>query len=851
MARQKIDYGIDLGTTNSAIARIENGEPTIKKTDTQADTMPSCVSINKKKVIQVGLSAWNKLRSDREGAMRNWEKSAMNAYIEFKRTMGTDTAYPSSYMEKSYSSEELSAEILKKLKSFILDEEVKTAIVTVPAKFTINQKDATARAAKLAGFESFELLQEPIAASMAYGLGNKSKNGFWMVFDFGGGTFDAALVKVEEGIMQVIDTEGDNYLGGKNLDYAIVNEIIIPYLEENFAIAKILADDTKKQILQDVMKYYAEETKIQLSFNETHNILSDLGAIPGEDDEGNEFELDITVSRSDLERVLSPIFQKSVNISLELLKRNNLGGDKLDSLILVGGPTYSPILRNMLKQQVCEPDTSIDPMTAVAVGAALFASTIDVPEEILEASRDKSKIQLSLWHESTTVEPEVLVTVKTEPDKTDGDIPDQLYVELVRGDKAWSSGKVEINETGDVIEVHLKEGKPNAFSILLYDAQGSPYDCEPNTFTIIQGTKVGSAILPYSIAIEIRNRASGKVVLDPIKGLKKNNSLPAKGVANGLKTSMQLRPGVAEDFIKIPIYQGEEGAEGTRAIHSEHVYDIIITGEQLPSLLPEGSEVELTVNVDNSERISMLAYFPFLDFTEEVTVPESAVQKEVEADWLDTQIKKAKQELSMLEQESEHLNEREIEKIKASIADLEQRFEQGRTDGDRKKDVLDSLKREFRKIDDIKDKAEWPKTEEELKDVYFKLENTNNQYGNDETGKLIGHFKEQIEVVIKEKNVKIANQLIDDMRSLDFALVDAGLGVKLELGILHNFNEDFETHDWSDRNKARMLLNQGLQLAASNPRKEQLRPIIIELYRLLPRADKPFDSPDGKGILEK
>ena len=114
-------------------------------------------------------------------------------------------------------------------------------VITVPAKFTVNQKTATLEAAKMAGFKRIELLQEPIAAAMAYGVSSEEKDGLWMVFDFGGGTFDAALLKVEDGIMQVFDTEGDNYLGGKNLDYAIVDSLIIPYLQENPQIRKLLS----------------------------------------------------------------------------------------------------------------------------------------------------------------------------------------------------------------------------------------------------------------------------------------------------------------------------------------------------------------------------------------------------------------------------------------------------------------------------------------------------------------------------------------------------------------------------------------------------------------------------------
>ncbi len=846
MARVKIEYGIDLGTTNSAIARIESGDPTIKKTDTLKDTMPSCIGFNKKQSILAGDIAWNGLKSDRLRALKDWSSDQTNFFIEFKRTMGTDKKFNSSHINKKFTSEELSAEVLKKLKSFITDEALQSVVITVPAKFTINQTDATIRAAKLAGFTHCELLQEPIAASMAYGLGAKSKDGFWMVFDFGGGTFDAALVKVEEGIMQVIDTEGDNYLGGKNLDYAIVNEIIIPYFKEKFVIDRILTDDFKRQIFQDAMKYFAEETKIQLSFNEKHNILSDLGDIPGTDDEGNEFELDITVTQTDLERVLAPIYQKAIDITKGLLARNNLNGRNLDSLILVGGPTYSPVLRKMLEQQICKPDTSVDPMTVVAKGAALFAATIDVSAEILEATRDKSKIQLSIGYESTTVETEEFVTIKIESEKTEGIIPESVYAEIVRGDKAWSSGKIEINETGEVIDVKLAEGKANSFLVSLFDGQGNILECEPQEFTIIQGTKVGSATLPYNIGIEIKNSSSGKIIFKPIKGLEKNQSTPATGIANGLKTQKQLRPGLSEDFIKIPIYQGDYGAEGSRAIYNEHVYDVLISGDQLPALLPEGSEVDLTLKADKSGRISLSAFFPFLEYTEEIKVPEH-VQEEIDDKWLESEIQKARQTLTMIEQEGIYDDEIHLNSVKEEINDIDNRFKQGRKDYDRKKDVLDSLKRCFKKIDDIQDASEWPKTEEELKDVFYRLEEVNQKSGNEKTGELINQFKEQIPEVIKSRNVKVANQMIEDMRSLNFALVSQD--VRFWVGFIHYFNENFETHDWSDRGKARLLVNQGLQICANNPSESKLRPVIAELYNLLPDVEKDRINLDDKSVL--
>jgi molecular chaperone DnaK len=840
----KINYGIDLGTTNSAISRMENGVPVIKKSDNLKDTMPSCVYINRRQAIQVGDSAYGALKLDKLKAMKD-SNFKSNAFIEFKRTMGTDKKYYSSHLEKDFSSEELSAEVLKTLKSFISDESFKSIVITVPAKFTVNQRDATLRAAELAGFEHCELLQEPIAASMAYGLDSINKDGHWLVFDFGGGTFDVALLRVEEGIMKVIDTEGDSFLGGKNLDYAIVDEIIIPYLQEKYSIESIISDLNKKQIFQDALKRFAEETKIQMSFKESYNLLSGLGDLP-EDEEGEEIEIDILVTQEMMQNTLGPIFQKSIDICKQMLKRKNIEGNSLNSLILVGGPTYSPILRKMLEEQITKPDVSVDPMTVVSKGAALFASTVDVPDHIGEKQRDKTKIQLKLGYEATTVNEEELISVIVLKDKTEGEVPDKVFVEIVRGDKAWSSGKVELegkNDKGEkagAIELKFNLGKPNLFNVYTYNEQGDLLPSEPSSFTIIQGSRIGSPTLPYFFGLEIKSRASGKVVFRSIKGLEKNQSTPATGTTNGLKTQKQIRPGMKEDSLKIPLYQGEHGADGTRAIHNEHVYDVIISGDDLPKLLPEGSDVDLTVKVDKSERITLSAFFPALDYAHEIEVPSNTTQKEIDANWLECEINKAQQTLNLIRQEGVYSDEEKLNSLDAEISETKKRFEQGKSDYDRKKDVLDTLRRSLKKLDEIQASSEWPKTEEELKDVFYRLEETNQKFGNDKTTAIIEQFKEQIPEIIKEKNVKVAQEMIDNMRQLDFALIDQGMGAQFEITLLHHFNDDFDTLDWKDRSRARITLDKGFQIAATNPTKAALRPIVIELYNLLPDAQKPI-----------
>jgi molecular chaperone DnaK len=836
MKRTKIDYGIDLGTTNSAISRMENGEPVIKKSDTLKDTMPSCVYVNKKKAIQVGDSAYNALKRDKLKSMKTFVDFNSNSFIEFKRTMGTDKKYHSSNLGKDLSSEQLSSEVLKTLKSFIKDENVSSVVITVPAAFKSNQIDATKRAAVLAGFHHAEVLQEPVAASLAYGLNSNKQDGFWLVFDFGGGTFDAAILKVEEGIMKTIDTEGDNFLGGKDLDFAIIDEIIIPYLKDNFVIDSLMGDDVKKQVLRNAMKFYAEEAKIKLSFNDTHNILSDLGDIPGEDDEGEEFELDINVGQEDMRRAIGPVFQKAIDITKELLERNNLKGNSLGSLILVGGPTFSPVLREMLSQQICKPDTSVDPMTVVSKGAALYASTVDVSEEVKEQTRDRSKIQLELDYESSSVEKEEYVTLKILEDKTEGEIPEQVFAEISRsGDGVqWASGKVEINTTGEIIDVQLNEGKANLFEVTLYDGKGNLLESEPKQFTIIQGIGgIGTMqTLPYNLGIEIKEKVTGKIVFAQIPGLERNKSLPVIGTRNGLKTQKKIRPGMDSDVIKIPLYQGEHESNGTRAIYNEHVYDIMISGADLPALLPGNSDIDLTVNVDKSQGVLVKAFFPYLDHTIEVEVPTDTVQS-AELGRLENEIRKAKGSIAELRMNGD--DSAKIAKAEKDILDQENVLKNNPNDTETQLQVLSNLRKSLKVVDSLDQETEWPRLEETLKEEYYRLEKANNELGNEKTSQIVGAVRGQLEEVLKTKDVKLGNALLEDIRTLFFQMT---LIYQL-IGFIQEYDKSFNALPWANANKARTLLNQGLQIISVNPVVDELHPIVISLINLLPVEARP------------
>lgn len=497
----------------------------------------------------------------------------------------------------------------------------------------------------------------------------------------------------------------------------------------------------------------------------------------------------------------------------------------------------------MLEDQIRKPDTNVDPMTVVSKGAALYASTINIAEDIIETTRDKTKIQLEIGNEASTVETEEFITLKILEEKTQGTIPEKVFAEIKRGDNAWSSGKIEINSKGEIIDVLLEEGKTNIFEITLYDNQGNSLDCQPNTFTIIQGSKIGNSTLPYNWGIEILSKSSGKVVFKSAEGLEKNKSLPAIGVINGLKTQRQIRPGMDSDFIKIPLYQGEHNADGTRAIYNDHVYDIIISGSDLPSLLPENSQVDLTISIDRSQEVSVEAFFPYIEYTAEIKVPTNTVQS-TDTEWLANEIKKAKntvQELAAKKEFTDETKLKKLEKTKEEIDTLEKTFETDRNDVDNKQEVLTNLRRTLKVVDELSEAMEWPTLEANLKEIFYKLEKANKELGDEKSKQIVEQFRKQLEVILEKKDLKLGNTLYEDMNVF---YVQLTLIYQL-MGFIQQFNTNFGTLNWIDANQARSLLNQGMQIIGSNPTVEKLHPLVVSLIRLLPQDQKP----EGADIL--
>ena len=838
MARHKIDYGIDLGTTNSAIARMENGEPVIKKTrQPQNDTLPSCVYFAQdrrgQQSVRVGLKAKNSIASDYIEALKKGNKVETFGYLEFKREMGRDTVFHNSHMKKDgYTPVDLSSEVLKELKSVINDEEVNSIVVTVPAKFNVNQDTATKKAAELAGFKQCELLQEPIAACYAYGVSSSQKNGFWLVFDFGGGTFDAALVRVEDGIMSIVDTEGNNWLGGKNLDEAVINNILIPKLQESYTIDSMFAEEWKIKTLREALKAVAEELRINLSFDETADFSAyDRDMDFGEDDNGETIEPDFSITRDELSNVIKPIYQEAVDICHNLLRRNNLNGDGLASLILVGGPTMSPIVRDMLRQQITEKvDTNVDPMTVVARGAALYASTIDIEFNEVdnkETQTTNNCVKLNIGYQPTTVEESQWVSVSL----GSNEIIDNVQVEFERSDKAFMSERIDVNKQGNVLELHFQQGKPNAFTINCYGEQGK-IECYPSEITIIQGAVVGNATLPYDFAIGIWNHEKEKAVIEPIKGLERNKPLPATGVDNNRHTLKDLRPGNPDDVLVIPIYQADEGGRGKSVLFYDQVCEVAINGEEVEQLIPAGSDVHITLKADRSQMMSMEVYFPAFDFTIAKDVDTSGTfsygKKQFENDIYD-----ARKHLNSLEDEGVNVTHYREELNK---------FEEESHNSDDWLKLRDRLRLIRRELEDLDASTEWERLEKDLRESFDLLERTNKDLGNERSSEIVSQLRSQVDNVIRSKNVVTGRELLDQVNALQYQLAR----VHYYIHWIIDWNKNFSSQPWKDSRRARELVNQGMTIIGNQPTAEKLHPIVGELIALLPVA--PPEPPFGPGL---
>ncbi len=427
--------GIDLGTSNSAAASMIGGKPSIiqaaEGTSVGGKAFPSVVAFTKDGQLIVGEPARRQMISNPEGTV-----------LAAKRKMGTDFKF--NVFGKEYTPQQISAFILQKIKrdaEAFLGDTVDRAVVTAPAYFNDNQRQATKDAGEIAGLQVVRIINEPTAASLAYGLDKAQKDLKIMVFDFGGGTLDVTIMEMGGGVFQVKSTSGDTQLGGTDMDNALVN-----YVVEEFRKQSRLDIRNDKAAMMRVREA-AEKAKIELSNVVTTEINLPFLAYDATSGPKN---LVLSLSRAKLEELVRPIIERCKTSVTQALQDAKMSSPDIDKIILIGGPTRMPMVRQFVGTVMGkEPERGIDPMEAVAMGAAIQGAIIagDVSTDILLV--DVTPLTLGVEVLGGLKEPliERNTTVPTKKSKiftTAADYQTAVTIHVVQGERPMAADCVSL-----------------------------------------------------------------------------------------------------------------------------------------------------------------------------------------------------------------------------------------------------------------------------------------------------------------------------------------------------------------------------------------------------------------------
>lgn len=747
------DCGIDLGTTNSCLA-VPDNDHGFEIIENQADRMsvtPSAILINGKGRMLIGQRAYNSQRVE-------------DLAIQFKRQMGLDKTIPFTSAGIEKMPEELSSEILKQLRNdaeMRLNRTVENVVITVPAAFKTLQSEATNKAGKMAGFKNIILLQEPIAAAVAYGAKPDAKDKYWMVFDYGGGTLDVAIISTLDNRLTVENSEGDNYFGGSDIDRIMFREIVINKLkEEGYHVDKLFDESTGSgKSMARKVQLDCENCKIELSNRES----AVLEIFDIDDDEGEPIEFECSITRKELEALISDTIERSIVIAKKALAGADVRADQLDKILLVGGSTFIPLVRKRLAEEFgVELDSSLNPMTVVAAGAAIYASTsvIDVEETIEVSNADNAIVNLTYDPISSEETVNVIGKVINIQDVSIAKVKIDCAISKDFAGTCWTSGWMDLldQSTGIFdVDVLLQKGMLNHFRIAACDEKGSEILIENPSFEIKHNETVLKMSAPpatMSIGVQIRDSKTGYDILYHV--IKKNSPLPAQNDRT-FKLSRDINP-ASDDCITIKIWEGENTQDPEANFPAGA---ITVQSSAMDRMIPKGTEIELTIIADENRNIRVSGYIPDFDFIipEETLRSEAKVDLEERMDAVYTKIKQSEVSIQQLKDQGVDVSdlEEELESVKAGYDDT-----YGKVDSDeaavnsyvnRFYDVESKIIQKERKRQQQKDNS---KNDDAVKQAREQVET----YGDEETKAMWTDLEESYELAetVEEKKF-IANKM--------------------------------------------------------------------------------------------
>ncbi len=510
-------------------------------------------------------------------------------------------AFPSAGVTRT--PEELSAEVLRSLRADLADQlgvAVDRAVISVPALFELPQSAATSEAARLAGFERVELLQEPIASALAAGWrADDDGAGTWLVYDLGGGTLDASLLETRDGLLRVVGHDGDNFLGGRDFDWAITEHVAAKVADSGLRLER--SNPEHADALR-ALRLACEDAKIELSRTDKTSLQVSL---PGG------IEVDVELTRDTVERLCAPLVERSLEVCLRLLSAHGLAPGRLARVVLVGGPTVMPLVRSRVAARLdATLAEGLDPMTLVAQGAALYAATAGIDGRAGAAAPTKGR---TVWLQYPAVSSDLTPHVVG---RFVGAAP-PAKVRLARTDGAWTSPESDVGPDGGFVTIaSLEPRKASTFRVEAKDQAGAAVPVEPETFTIVQGLTIGDPPLSRTIGVALAN--------DHVQVyFERGAPLPARRTFTHHTVETVAR-GASTSILKIPIIQGElDQAHLCRLVGS-----LEIGGAQVKDTIPLGSPVEVTIELDRGGRMAARAWVPAIDQVFEsvahLLVPEAA-----------------------------------------------------------------------------------------------------------------------------------------------------------------------------------------------------------------------------------
>lgn len=539
--------GIDLGTTNSAICSFDGESIRLYKSPEQHDVTPSAIFIDRRGNKYVGSRAYN-------NAARNPD----NAAVLFKRLMGTSTPVKLPAVNLTMTPEECSAEVLRALYGY-LPEEIRGdgdtgTVITVPAAFNQMQKDSTMAAADAAGLGRVALMQEPVAAVMSV-MRQRKNDGVFVVYDLGGGTLDIAIAESISGRVTLLAHGGIAMCGGRDFDRILFDNIVKPWLLENFDLPEDLTTNPQFKSLLRMATWATEKAKIELSQKEEAVVSLPETELGVRDQAGEEIYIDITIDRKRYDGLIGPKVEESIVSARETLEKAGLSPHDVERVVFVGGPThYKPLRDKVAFELGIAPSTDVNPMTAVAEGAAVFAESIDWASQSRGRKSARGAISaggaldLSFNYIARTPDSKAKIVAKL-----GSSAPAGVEFQIDSLDTGWSSGRIALKD-GAGIELNLTKPGDNTFKVFVFDSNGGPVSLREYKIVIARTAASIDAIpASHSVGVEARDKVGGRLSLDYL--VREGDQLPKKGKKT-FKAGESLKAGSAGS-IKFKLWEGD------------------------------------------------------------------------------------------------------------------------------------------------------------------------------------------------------------------------------------------------------------------------------------------------------